>query len=595
MKRHVKPMIALAAFGMGYGLAYPNGAQTMGPPSRMEAQLQAGQPSANATVNLIRLLVDRGILTAEEAVGLIRQAEQEARIAQAQTMAIQAAAEQIQQAAADEVAFSDDDIRVTYVPEHVRREIAEDVRHEMLQQARAENWGGGTAVPGWVQRTRLSGDMRLRMEAIRFASDNLSTGAFPDFNAINTGAPFDVAGEVFSPQLNTDQDRQRFRLRLRLALENQMTDSLSLGIRMATGGNNSPVTTNQTLGAPGNFSRYAIWLDRAWLRWEYQPAANWEVVTLAGRFANPFLSTDIAWDGDLGFDGMALRLRYTGGDGWIPFLNAGAFPVFNTALNYPTHQPAKNASDDRYVFGIQGGLEWAVQRNIDVTVALGYYDFNRIEGMLSEPFVPLAISDAGSTDSRRPAFAQKGNTYMALRDILPVPANDFGTRNQWQYFGLASPFRVLSANARVELHHFEPFRLGLFAEYLQNLAFDRDQLDMIAVNNRGPLGEDGATGRHNGGNKGWIAGIEGGHAQLEQRWQWTLRMDYRMLESDAMVDGFVDSDFGLGGTNVKGFSLSGRMAWNAYLNFGFRWLSASEVSGPPMRNDVFQLDLNSKF
>ena len=36
----------------------------------------------------------------------------------------------------------------------------------------------------------------------------------------------------------------------------------------------------------------------------------------------------------------------------------------------------------------------------------------------SSPFVPLTTSDQGSTDDSRPAFAQKGNTYFPIRDIL---------------------------------------------------------------------------------------------------------------------------------------------------------------------------------
>jgi hypothetical protein len=45
---------------------------------------------------------------------------------------------------------------------------------------------------------------------------------------------------------------------------------------MATGGNNAPVSTNQTLGSTnsgnggqgGNFSKYDLWLDRAFIKYE---------------------------------------------------------------------------------------------------------------------------------------------------------------------------------------------------------------------------------------------------------------------------------------------------------------------------------------
>ncbi len=101
-----------------------------------------------------------------------------------------------------------------------------------------------------------------------FGEGNDNTGVFPNFNAINTGAPFDVAGPIFSPQLNVDQNRERIRLRTRVGFDIDLEDGFTAGIRLATGGNNSPVSTNQTLGSAssgsagqgGNFSKYELWL-----------------------------------------------------------------------------------------------------------------------------------------------------------------------------------------------------------------------------------------------------------------------------------------------------------------------------------------------
>ena len=85
-------------------------------------------------------------------------------------------------------------------------------------------------------------------------------------------------------------------------------DGFNGGIRLATGDSNSPTSTNQTLGGSGgNFSKYAIWLDRAFLSYDAGPGDGQELTFLVGRFDNPFFSTDIHWDNDLGFDGLALR------------------------------------------------------------------------------------------------------------------------------------------------------------------------------------------------------------------------------------------------------------------------------------------------
>jgi hypothetical protein len=56
-----------------------------------------------------------------------------------------------------------------------------------------------------------------------------------------------------------------------------------------------------------------------------------------------------------------------------------------------------------------------------------------------------------------------------------------------------------------------------------------------------------------------------------------------------------DSDFGGGGTNVKGFTLSGTMALSKAVRCSLRWMSADEVAGPPLSSDILQVDLNAKF
>jgi hypothetical protein len=142
-----------------------------------------------------------------------------------------------------------DEVRVTYIPESVKAQIRDQLRAEVFAQAREQKWASPNEMVEWTQRTGLSGDVRMRYDSFMFADDNNNTGVFPNFNSINTGAPFDVAGAVFSPQLNVDQDRERTRLRMRLGFDIDLEDGFTAGIRMATGGNNAPVSTNQTLGS----------------------------------------------------------------------------------------------------------------------------------------------------------------------------------------------------------------------------------------------------------------------------------------------------------------------------------------------------------
>ncbi|MEA3207036.1 MAG: hypothetical protein QOE70_93 [Chthoniobacter sp.] len=567
-------------------------------------------PTGNVVINLINRLVDRGVLPKEDAVDLIRQAEADAAQAhaQAETTAgnvaqVAALAQAAAQAAADASAApaGDDAVRVTYIPEVVKAQMREQIKAEVMADARAQSWAAPHTFPEWVSRVRVFGDIRGRYEGINYPGGNDNTGSFPNFNAINTGSPFDTSGTVFSPQLNVDQNRQRLRLRARLGVDVDLRDHFSAGIRIATGENNSPVSTNQSLGLAsqgqgGNFSKYALWLDRAFIKYEAggQPGKN--LALTVGRFDNPFFSaSEIVWDDDLGFDGGALQARYEVARGITPFLNGGAFAVFNTDLNFSTNRPAKFESTDKWLYGVQFGTDLKPHRTLGLKVAGAYYYFDSVEGQLSDPFTPLNAQDQGNTDNTRPSFAQKGNTYMALRNIVPNALNNFGTSNQFQYFGLATPFQELVLNGKLDYNGFEPVQITFSGEYAKNLAFDRADTNLKAVNNRGPNGVDGTLGKFDGGDTAWIGGVKVGSGAFQKRWDWALGVNYRYVESDAVVDGFTDSDFGLGGTNLKGYSLFGSVALSPAVSLGARWMSANEVAGPPLKNDILQIDLSGKF
>jgi hypothetical protein len=548
-------------------------------------------PSQNVTINLINRLVQRGVLTQADAAELIKQAEEDAVRAKAQA-----------EANAPEPA-SDDAVRVTYIPDNVKSQIRDELKDEVLAQARAEHWAAPDLMPDWARRFRFFGDIRVRYQGNYFPTGNDNTGAYPNFNAINTGAPFDVSGTVFSPQYNVDQDRQRLILRARFGMDVNLDDGFTAGFRIGTGSDNSPVTQNQTLGVAnngqgGNFSKYAVWLDRGFIRWDVGGRPDADLSITAGRFDNPFFTTSrIVWENDIGFDGVVLAGKYEVLKGVTPFFATGIFPVFNTDFNFSTIQPAKFESTDKWLNAVQFGVDLKADRAAEAKVAVAYYEFRHVEGKLSDPFVPLTAQDQGNTDDTRPSFAQNGNTYMALRNIVPDALNNFGTSNQFQYFGLATPFHVLEYNARIDLNFFEPWQITLLGDYAKNLALDRSNLDTLGINNRGPNGADGSLGNYAGGDTAWFVGLQFGKPVFEKFGDWNVTVGYRHVESDAVIDGFNDSDFGspLTGTNLKGYTVGAAMALSPRVKIGVTWMGANSIVGPEYKSDLLQLDLSAKF
>ncbi|MDD5260530.1 MAG: putative porin [Methylacidiphilales bacterium] len=577
-----------------------------GPPAA--APVSTAAPTENVVVNLINLMVKRGLLLPQDAENLVAQAETEAAaarekqvLAQAQAGAAKPAPAAGQPVSEQSASGSGEDVRVTYVPEFIKDEMRDQIKQDVLAQAREENWAAPRSFPEWAKHFRFNGDVRMRYEGDMYPQGNDTTGGLIDFNAINKGSPFDtsaVSNPAFFPTYNADQDRNRIRLRARFGMEVDLTNGFTTGLRVATGETNSPTSQNQSFGLPnaggqgGDFSNYAIWLDRGFIKYETGGQPDKKLAVNLGRFDNPFFSpSQLVWDSDLAFDGLAVQGRYQASESLAPFGTIGGFPIFNTDLNFASNQPQKFRSEDKWLLGAQGGVEWKISKDFTLKTAAAFYDFENIEGRLSSPKAPLTSSDAFDTDGTRPSFAQKGNTYMALRNIVPDAYNSFGTQNMFQYYGLATPFKDLVLSSRLDYSGFDPLHVWLSGEYVKNVAFDRARLNAFAQNNL----NGGPGGSYAGGDSGWTAALNFGSVALQKRWDWNANFGYKRVESDAVVDGFTDSDFGGGGTNLQGYSVGGNVMISPHITAGLNWMSATSVAGPTFGEDVFQFDINAKF
>jgi hypothetical protein len=486
---------------------------------------------------------------------------------------------------------------VIYLPETVKAQLREELKQEVLEQAKREGWATPNAIPEWLARIRLSGDVRLRYEADLFGAGNANGGEFPDFNAINTGKPFDVnfvdvANERY---LNVDRDRYRPRLRARLAVGADVGSGFTAGVRVASGDGSTPVSTNQTVGT--NFSKYSIWLDQAFLQWEPLRRPTGSLAVLLGRFANPFFTTDLTWYADINLDGLALRGQMATGAGLSPFLVAGAFPVFTGAFAFPPEQPAKFGSLNKWLLAAQIGTDWKIGGAVLLKLGAAYYGFEGIQGRVSDPCDTHLSYASCDTDESRPAFAQKGNTYMALRtpSQAALAAEASGLAPRYQYFGLASRFREAVLTGRLEVLAAPPLKVAIDGEVVRNLGFSAEQVSAVALNNLAPCDPSGNCSRFAGGRDAYVARLTLGSPTQGGPWAWSVWLTYRWVQSDAVVDAFDDPDFGLGGTNLKGYALAGSVGLAKGVYLSVRLMSANAVAGPPYRVDVFQVDLGAGF
>jgi hypothetical protein len=505
----------------------------------------------NTVVNLLQGLVEKGVLTREQAEQMVRNAQSKAEVDTAARVAQQKAEEGA--------------VRVPYVPQVVKDEIrrqvsadlGEQVTKNVLSAAQEEGWGAPAALPDWIRRMRWYGDVRVRGQGDLFASDN--RGLYDDYQRINEAGGILKAGT--GSVINTTEDRERLRSRLRLGMEAALGYGWTLGARVATGSLRDPVSTNQTLGNYG--FRNTIGLDLAYIDWTGASRVGRNMLSVSGgRIRNPFFTGgDIVYDPDLSFEGVAASYKF-GLDRRDPgsrtiFVNAGAFPL----------QEVELSSHDKWLLGGQVGLDWKYAGGSRTRVAASLYDFRNISGRYND-------FESNLFDYTAPQYVRLGNTMFNIRND-----NDPST----ELFALAADYRLFNVSLVHDWRVSAAHRMTLSTDFVRNIGFDRRKM-------RARAGFD--VERRD---VGYQTEVAFGSAVMTDMHSWRAAVGYRYLERDAVLDAFTDSDFRLGGTDSKGYYFVLDYNLTPKVVSRLRYMSGNEIDGNPLGIDVLQLDLTASF
>ena len=537
------------------------------------------------TLNLIEALVETGVLPREKADALIQAAREKAQ-AQAQAAA-DATAAPTEATPAKRV------LRVPYVPDSVRAQIRDEVKEEIITQARAERWGVPGA-PSWMNRIKIDGDIRVRYQNDSPSKNNTAAEAYMTSEILNgsgiSRAPdfgnylINDAGNAL-PTADTTQSRNRERVRLRLGLTAKVTDEVGVGVRLATGSATDRVSTNQTLGQ--NFNKYELFVDRAFVRVD---PAEW-VSIQGGRIPNPWFATEMTWNENLNFEGFAATFRRPQvDDGFAPFLTLGYFPLRENSAS----------RNRRSLWGAQLGTNWELSSRTQVKLGVAYYRYNNIAGRAETDFeqftdpdtstVGIAVGQRYGQYEYPVGLRQRGNTVFETNPLLPVADGVDLIRATW---GLAYDFRPLVLTASAQFTHFSPFNLLLSAEYAYNTAFSESDFRKRSNYNLNP------GGRRDGYNLKLAVGA----TEVRDMGDWQAQFAYRHVGSDAVLDAFTDSDLGLGGTNLRGFTVGFQYGVYRNTTVGVRYMSAQNIdttinSSFPTASykvNTLQVDFNVRF
>jgi hypothetical protein len=524
------------------------------PAYAQSANEQGVEELRNTLVNVMEALVQKGVLTREQAQQIVTSAQAKTEAA-AKAKAAQETAEK-------------DAVRVTYVPENIKADISNQVAaqlkpsvvNEVVAQAKNEKWGVPGALPEWVSNLNLYGDVRIRAENVTYGSDNV-LGFYANYDLANTKGGLGKAGT--SAALNVSEDRFRFVARARFGVLADLGGSFKADLRLSSGTGRNVNSTNQTLGAYN--ARGGINLDKAALIWDHiSPSIDREFEIRTGRFANPFVNnSELIWDNDLTFEGVAATYAM---DLFGRKVNKMERGVYLTMAAMPL-QEVELSNKDKWLYGAQLGTEIPFAESAVFKLSGAYYDYKNIVGVKNEPTSNLM-------DYTAPQYLQKGNTLFDISSSADLDVN---------LFALAADYKLANANLSLDFPVVGRKRLMLAAEYVRNLGFDRQE-----VSSRKQADVEPKV-------TGYDVSLTLGDATIKAPGNWRASVGYRHLERDAVLDAFTDSDFHLGGTDAKGYQFSYEIGMSRNTSIKARLMSATEIDYAPLSIDVLHLDFNGSF
>jgi hypothetical protein len=371
-----------------------------------------------------------------------------------------------------------------------------------------------SGMPDWVNSLRINGDFRGRYEA--FFADN-----------------------------DTFSDRYRWRYRLRVGMVATLKDQFEVGLRLtssepASGGSGGdPISGNSTF--QDNASKKFLYIDQAYAKWTPVNQQYWGMGLTIGKMENPFLFSDMVFDGDYTPEGAAVQFNYNLSDKHVLKLNGGAFILDELGAD----------SNDPWMAGAQLRWDAAWTKKLASTMGVAMVGISN-----PEQLTPAAVPNQNRGNTRTPVVAGAGGTLVFNYNPIVVDGSLTYTLESFPMYNGAFPIK-------------------LSADYMNNPGADPDATD----------------------NDGYSIGIQFGKAGKKKTYD--LGYTYKYLGADAWYEEVVDSDFGAlyeaappggsagygAGTNTKGHIVKASYSPYDSLTLSAKWFRTELINGSPDGSD----------
>ena len=189
------------------------------------------------------------------------------------------------------------------------------------------------------------------------------------------------------------EERHREVLRGRFNAAFRVTDALTAGMRLATGSADDPNTEDVTLG---NFDDdFDVNLTRLYLNLKHR-----DLFLTGGKFENPFVATELVWDGDVNPQGVAGSYTFSK----LKYVTPRLTPIYFIV-------DEQSAGPDSDMLGGQVSAKIATPAPWSVTLAGAYYDYHI-----------SSLSHAGAGDFGSNNLNATGTGYLSDFDLLDAVA-----------------------------------------------------------------------------------------------------------------------------------------------------------------------------
>lgn len=264
------------------------------------------------------------------------------------------------------------------------------------------------------QRERQTTEQRIlvlqtQIEALQQVPASPQQNAREDSDSISSPTRFEISGDArLRFETNTAEDNQSGRdrgaLRARLGAHYSINERLTLGTRIVTGNPDDPNSSDVTLGS--FVDDLTVSLDQAFVAYD---GGRFDVV--GGKFANPFMHTDLVWDGDVNPVGLSAS---------IPLIDSNNVSLRLTGIHSIVDEQA--LASNSYMWGGQASISFTPHADWQLRLAAARYDYT---------IGNLTNADAG--DTRDNLLTPDGLSYLSDFDLINIIADITyrGLGNRW--------------------------------------------------------------------------------------------------------------------------------------------------------------------